>query len=90
MNISFMDIGTHCWTMKDDCAVECVVVAVRLEMFFGSEREHGFGDVQLLSDKTTIESGIIYTLEKGNHNGDYFKRNFDRVFMSKQELINSL
>ena len=47
-------------------------------------------DVQLLSDKTTIESGIIYTLEKGNHNGDYFKRNFDRVFMSKQELINSL
>lgn len=93
MDISFMDVGTRCWTMKDDCVVECVIVAVHIDAFFGNEQENkgmAVGRIQLLSDESTIESGITYTIQNAKYGGSYFKRLSTRVFESKQALINSL
>lgn len=90
MDVSFLDVGEHCWTMKDNCPTECVVVAIRLDMFFGSERKNGFGQIQLFDNDLTVKGGITYTLKCAKQDGDYFKRLSLNVFMSKQELINSL
>lgn len=91
MEINVFSVGDHVWTMEQNCAAECVILAIKIDCFFGNERMHegDSGDIQFFKDQPTIDMGVKYTLVQVGGKTK-FTRIHGKCYKTKRELIETL
>jgi len=91
MEINVFSVGDHVWTIDENQACKCEILAIRINCLFGSERmsEYDSGDIQHFSDKATIGMGVKYTLVRIGGITKFTKIH-EKCFKTKQELLESL
>lgn len=93
MTIKTFSVGDHVWVMHDNKAIECEVIAVKIDCFFGSERINGgdMGEIQGFTDEATIGMGVKYTLRRCDAvSVAAIKVIHSHCFKTKEELIKTL